>query len=546
MKRILAFLALAVFSLSLYAQDCTPPPIVGDVYPGDLEPHVDKVLKGIGNGEGSAKALLDDLDPVCHLRDGLIKYNLDGQVVYYEPYSWLSEVQGQRRDSSQAEDAYREGTFRKGGLRKVNEWKDAKSFETKTEAKEQGVNRTAHFFKSNQSTGAQPKDSVEMGAAGFSIWYAPMPIKVHPPKMVADVYEGGRGAIKLKVTDEKERWCLDGYTFKITVMNPETMAVEEQTVTTGPDGNATIKLDGLKKGNGRLRVYLYLADPESGAYVEVEEYFNIEVKEPEKWEYTLNIHDQFTLPAHDYTLTGDFSFISSLGDDDLPHFKMLELSKVNKSDGGSFDVMGDFITETSREDGVSLGFDINGILSRTRQTVGAHMDMAAEEFAYIMSGGMTGMQTMDSQNPVTGFLALLEEGTWSAKLNIYDLDKISGGMPAPTESEPTEEETQAPSKKKKKKSALRELRDAMKELDNLKNNPPEPQKPSDISEEQKAAAKAAQIAFLREHHGLVIPDLTQMLLPKFGNTYKELMKSGSNVDISWKEVRWTLTMKQEK
>ena len=86
----------------------------------------------------------------------------------------------------------------------------------------------------------------------------------------------------------------------------------------------------------------------------------------------------------------------------------------------------------------------------------------------------------------------------------------------------------------------------MKELDNLKNNPPEPQKPSDISEEQKAAAKAAQIAFLREHHGLVIPDLTQMLLPKFGNTYKELMKSGSNVDISWKEVRWTLTMKQEK
>ncbi|MBR3500891.1 MAG: hypothetical protein IKO04_05770, partial [Bacteroidales bacterium] len=348
------------------------------------------------------------------------------------------------------------------------------------------------------------------------------------------------------VTDEKERWCLDGYTFKITVMNPETMAVEEQTVTTGPDGNATIKLDGLKKGNGRLRVYLYLADPESGAYVEVEEYFNIEVKEPEKWEYTLNIHDQFTLPAHDYTLTGDFSFISSLGDDDLPHFKMLELSKVNKSDGGSFDVMGDFITETSREDGVSLGFDINGILSRTRQTVGAHMDMAAEEFAYIMSGGMTGMQTMDSQNPVTGFLALLEEGTWSAKLNIYDLDKISGGMPAPTESEPTEEETQAPSKKKKKKSALRELRDAMKELDNLKNNPPEPQKPSDISEEQKAAAKAAQIAFLREHHGLVIPDLTQMLLPKFGNTYKELMKSGSNVDISWKEVRWTLTMKQEK
>jgi hypothetical protein len=279
--------------------------------------------------------------------------------------------------------------------------------------------------------------------------------------------------------------------------------------------------------------------------VEVEEYFDIEVKEPEKWKYTLNIHDQFTLPAHDYSLTGDFTFISTLGDDDLPHYKMLELSKVNKSDGGAFDVMGDFITETSREDGVSLGFDVNGILGRANQSVDAHIDLAVEGMAYFLSGGMTGMGKTDSKNPVTGFLAILEEGTWSAKLNIYDIDKLSGGAPAPEMSKPVEEE--APAKeKKKKKSALRELRDAMKELKRLENQPPQPQEHHEITEEQKAAAKAAQIAFIKEHHCLVIPDLTQMLLPKLGNDYEEFKKSGYGGDISWKEVRWTLTMKQEK
>ena len=54
------------------------------------------------------------------------------------------------------------------------------------------------------------------------------------------------------------------------------------------------------------------------------------------------------------------------------------------------------------------------------------------------------------------------------------------------------------------------------------------------------------MAYIKEHGCLVIPDLTQLLLPHFGNWLKEAEKAGMGGDISWKEIRGTLTMSKEK
>ena len=62
---------------------------------------------------------------------------------------------------------------------------------------------------------------------------------------------------------------------------------------------------------------------------------------------------------------------------------------------------------------------------------------------------------------------------------------------------------------------------------------------------QQEAAKAAQIAYLKDHHVIVVPDLTQMLLPKWGNELKEVERSGENMDVSWKHISGSLTLHKE-
>ena len=66
--------------------------------------------------------------------------------------------------------------------------------------------------------------------------------------------------------------------------------------------------------------------------------------------------------------------------------------------------------------------------------------------------------------------------------------------------------------------------------------------PYSPSQEQ---AKAAQIAYIKEHHCIVVPDLTQLLLPHFGNWIKEGERSGLGGDLSWQVLSGTLNLSKE-
>ena len=294
--------------------------------------------------------------------------------------------------------------------------------------------------------------------------------------------------------------------------------------------------------------------------------------EAEKWSYTMAVHDQFTLPAHDYTMHGGFSVAGSLDEEDQPQWVMLEVQPVTRSGGGTFHAQGEFLTPSVKEDGVVLGFDIQGILDRTGGAVSSNLGAGFEGLAYAFSMGQTELQTTDSKNVVTGMLTLLQEGSWPYHFNIALMEQFAGASTPGTTYESLEaagkeieakqmaqqqaqaqEEAKADGKKPKKKSALRELRDGLKALRELENFeiPDIKFDASSLSggsaayTPQQAEAKAAQMAYIKEHGCLVIPDVTQLLLPHFGNWVKEAEKSGPGGDVSWKEIRGTLIMHKE-
>lgn len=567
-KILLALTVFAVFSLCAAAQGT--PPLRGDFSATELGPFIETLWAGTGSGEGFARQMFDAMDSRANLRGGLMKNNLKGQIVYWEQYALSASVMAQRPDSTNVQDSYSEGAARHTGYSyKTRESKDATHYTERLDFMDEGFVCIWDGLESSDSA-HNGAESSKSGSAAIHIWYTPLKVHIRTAETAFPVYEGCTGALDFYLSDIQDRWGIDGYTFKVTSMDTGIFTVEQPEVTTDGEGKARIRIHGVEKGKGRLRVYLYLAQPENNCYVEVEEYFDVEVLEAEKWNYTLAVHDQFTLPAHDYTMHGKFSVAGSLDEEDQPGWVMLDVEPVTRSGGGSFHAQGEFLTPSVREDGVVMGFDIQGILNRTDGAVGATLGTALEGLAYALSFGQTQVQTTDSKNVVTGMLMLLEEGSWPYHFNIQMMEQFAGSSVSGTtydsleaagkeiQAKQQQEQPQAESgKKPKKKSALRELREGLKALKDLENfkAPDQKGEKGEYSEltgnpaaytAQQAEAKAAQMAYIKEHGCLVIPDLTQLILPHFGNWMKEAEKAGPGGDISWKEIRGTLTLQKEK
>ncbi len=565
MKRIFLIAALAVSSLSAAAQGT--PPVRGNFSAAELSPFVVEEWNATGDAAGSARRMFDAFDARASLREGLMKNNLKGQMVYWEPYALKSSIIVHRADSTEARDYFQEGAARNTGYTyKTRDTKDGISYFERTEFMDEGyvcIWDLMQSFDSSHKKGNAGKDKSMSGEGSLHVWYTPLKVHIKNSEKVFPVYKGGTGAMDFYLSDIQDRWCIDGYTFKVTSMNTGIFTVEQPEVTSDGEGKVHVRLHGVEKGKGRLRVYLNLSQPENNSYVEVEEYYDVEVLEAEKWSYTLSVHDQFTLPAHDYSMNGKFSVSGSLDENDVPHWKISDISPVSRSGGGSFPAQGEFINKTSREDGVVFGFDVQGILNRTESSVSAHIEMMGEALQYIVSGQA---KTANSKNVVSIMLATLEEGSWPFRSNMQLIEQLAGSSVSGNdwrsldaaakelEARNQQEQAHAESEKKpKKKSALKELSEGLKALKDLKNfeipdiNPKNQQitLSTEAFTPQQAKAQAAQVAYIKEHHCLVIPDLTQLLLPHFGNVLKEAEKAGEGGDISWKEIHGTLNLQKE-
>ena len=566
MRKIFLAVLIAAFGIlaanhSMSAQ--TTPPLRGSVSATELTPYVEELWNGTGSAAGVARQIVDDIDSKANIRGGLMKNNLKGQTVYWEHYALSSSIRVHRADSTEAQDVYSEGAARHTGYTyTTRESKDATHYTERTDFMDEGyccIWDGFESFDAHHKKAGKVDDKSNSGAASLHVWYTPLKVHVASAETAVPVYKGCTGAVDITLTDTQDRWVIDGYTLKVTSMNTGIFTVEAEEVITGANGKARIRVHGVKEGKGRLRVYMYLAQPENNCYVELEDYFDVEVLEPEKWTYDIAVHDEFTLPAHDYTMHGSFSVVASLGEDDLPHWQMLDVVPVTRSGGGTFPTMGQFLTETVREDGFALGFDVMAIIGRAGSSLGAHVGAAAEGLIW----GLTGQaETNSSKNVITTMLASLEEGSWSYYFDLKKLEQITGAsapgndlqaVDAAAKEAMSQEQAEERSggksgsgKKEKKTSTLKELRNAMKELKNFEM----PEMDLDLSAQapspRQEAAKATQIAYLKDHHVIVVPDLTQMLLPKWGNQLKEVERSGENVDVSWKHISGSLTMHKEK
>ena len=335
MKRILALAtALALFaalSVSLYAQDCKLPPRRGPVPQAEIERFIDKLLNSPGDGKGSAKEFFDELDKEYNLSEGLIKVNVGGQEIYMEPKEFFSELMAKRFDDSEPQDAWFKGSGEHEEVVIEPDGKVKVIFKEETKKKEGRVNWIIHLFKSNMSSDENQSDPNKgIGSGGLEIKYDPLPVKVHKPEKVADVYEGGRGAIRFKVTDHLERYCLDGYTFKVTVPDASGVEVPAE-VTTGSNGTATLVLKGKKEGKYKVKVAIHQADiGEDGGSLDYEEEFEVEVLPAEQWSYNLEVLDQMLQPFDYYYLTGTFKVVQDIDEDDQPIWSIQECSEAVK------------------------------------------------------------------------------------------------------------------------------------------------------------------------------------------------------------------------
>ena len=550
MKRIAISIIILVChaaSLSLTAQE-TNPPLRGEVGRDDFFPHIEALIQPGTEPAGTARALFSALDARASLREGLRKHPLDGQLVYYAPYAFRVDIMAHRADGSEPQDIYAAGESRHtGGTVRVRESKNATEYVENTEFNNEGF-----FWTASAVTSHDKDEKSERGSAGIEVWYSPLQVHVKSVEETAPVYEGGVGAVEMLLTDTGDRWCIDGYTFKLTSMNTDIFTVEAATVTTGANGKARIRLHGVKAGHGRLRLYLYLAQPETGSYVQVEEYIDVEVKEPEKWTYDISVHDSFSLPARDYSLHGDFEVTCTLDEADQLHYTMPNCSDVSKSDGGSFNVMGTFIDEADREGGFFLGFDMWGVVGRAQNFANNIPQRLADHFtewATVMQGGQG--EVTKSRKPITFIMALLKEGSVSFEIteeNMRQWEMASDpSMKERMEQEQREaaEAAAKPQKKEKKKSALRELRDAMRELRELEKNPPRSKVEATPEPEiDPEVVRRSQAAFLKEAKVFAFPDLTQEMAFDFSNHVLE-GRAYESQGTSWVKLTGSITLHKE-
>ena len=550
MKRIAISIIILVChaaSLSLTAQE-TNPPLRGEVGRDDFFPHIEALIQPGTEPAGTARALFSALDARASLREGLRKHPLDGQLVYYAPYAFRVDIMAHRADGSEPQDIYAAGESRHtGGTVRVRESKNATEYVENTEFNNEGF-----FWTASAVTSHDKDEKSERGSAGIEVWYSPLQVHVKSVEETAPVYEGGVGAVEMLLTDTGDRWCIDGYTFKLTSMNTDIFTVEAATVTTGANGKARIRLHGVKAGHGRLRLYLYLAQPETGSYVQVEEYIDVEVKEPEKWTYDISVHDSFSLPARDYSLHGDFEVTCTLDEADQLHYTMPNCSDVSKSDGGSFNVMGTFMDEGNREGGIFLGFDMWGIVARAQNLLPQLPTTSAKFIGDWETWAETGqMNPYSSDKPITFIMTLLKEGSVSYNITEESMRQWEIASDPSLKERVEQEQREAaeaaakPQKKEKKKSALRELRDAMRELRELEKDPPKPRPEARQEPEiDPEVVRRNQSAFLQEAGCFVFPDMTQLMKFDFGDVMLE-GKASESQGTSWMKLTGSITLHKE-
>lgn len=471
MKKLILFFA-AILPLSVCAQ--TTPPPVREVSLSDLTPFIHRLAEGADEA-GAARDMVSALDASKMLRLGTRRNVLDGQNVYYEQYSIVADIAASRGGKS-LQSVWSEGKARKTGEAYVSRtWTGKDSFTESIEFADEGFFRIYGATVSLQSAdGAEEKD--RSGSANLQIAYTPMQVHFKELNQLTEVREGSSGEVELLLTDTQDLYVLDGYTVSVSSSDTGVLTVAPEKVTTGADGRAKITVSGVKKGTATVKVLISLHEDKSNSHVYAEREVEVEVLGPERWEYTLHVRDASSEPAHEYTLRGSFSVVSSTGEDGLLHYQIADASDADRSDGGSLPVKGDFIDGLDRSNGAALAFDPEGTIAMAQSTPLKTMKGAMKLIGQGLKYAMTGQaETTESGNVLTAFMFLLEEGTWSFQTTMTELESIGRGAQA-------------------------------------------------SSQEGTPDARQAQISYLKAHHCIAIPDLTQMLHVQFGNMVKDAKK----------------------
>ncbi len=471
MKKLILFFA-AILPLSVCAQ--TTPPPVREVSLSDLTPFIHRLAEGADEA-GAARDMVSALDASKMLRLGTRRNVLDGQNVYYEQYSIVADIAASR-DGKSLQSVWSEGKARKTGEAYVSRtWTGKDSFTESIEFADEGFFRIYGATVSLQSAdGAEEKD--RSGSANLQIAYTPMQVHFKELNQLTEVREGSSGEVELLLTDTQDLYVLDGYTVSVSSSDTGVLTVAPEKVTTGADGRAKITVSGVKKGTATVKVLISLHEDKSNSHVYAEREVEVEVLGPERWEYTLHVRDASSEPAHEYTLRGSFSVVSSTGEDGLLHYQIADASDADRSDGGSLPVKGDFIDGLDRSNGAALAFDPEGTIAMAQSTPLKTMKGAMKLIGQGLKYAMTGQaETTESGNVLTAFMFLLEEGTWSFQTTMTELESIGRGAQA-------------------------------------------------SSQEGTPDARQAQISYLKAHHCIAIPDLTQMLHVQFGNMVKDAKK----------------------
>ena len=517
MKRILAFLVLAALSATVTAQAQTSnPPLVKDVPATALEPYIYK-LKETGNEAGAAKAMVDAIDASHNLRNGACRSNLAGQSVYYEQYNIHGSLLAQV-DSVQLQSIWEEGQARKTGYAFTSrEWTGKNTYVENIEYMDEGFFRTASALVSLQKQDGD-KAKQKVGSAMLQVFYTPMQVHFKKLEQLSEVREGGTCEAELLLTDVKNLYAMDGYTIEVSSSNTGILIASPAQVTTGSDGTAKIKLRGVKQGTATLKVLIDLHQDETNSSVHAEREIDIEVKEAERWEYTIKVKDEFFIqPAQQYTLTGTFTVKSFEDEAGITHYTLEDVSPASKSDAGTFEATGMFFRDTDRDSGVAIMFDMMGIIARAEEskaTMGAKIgQVLADTFMSMATGEKIG-ETVNSRNPITCAEFLLEEGSWSYYADMNTIMAIGMSAQGMSDEEIQKALAQSPEERNSSKSKNKKLNP-----DDFKVDP--------------EASRQANISYIKKHNCLIIPDTTQGTLFQMGNIWKEAdkyMSTGKSSD----------------
>ncbi len=430
-----AAVVAALFSFSVSAQ-VKRPPQRGDVSYSDMEPYLKAYLD---SQLSKAQTMLDALDAEKNIRLGTRKYELDGQEVYYEPYSVSAHIMAKKKDGSEPQSLYYEGEERRTGKEyTVKEGVGDQPFVIKTEKTPEGRYWSVEASWSKQtsdiSKDGTTQEFQEIVFGDISAWYTPLKVHVKNMQVLAPVYVGGSGAVELLLTDIQDRYVLDQYTLQAESENPEIFTVSSPTVTTGANGKANVKITGVKEGKGKLTVKIHLSDPDTGSYVDAESTIEVEVQPAEEWQYTLQVHDAFIEPADDYTLTGTFKVVKSYDEaDSLVHSKMVDFSQAVKSNAGSYPAEGGFRDEVHPELGFGIGFNKEQVIEDAalakKQQKEREKKLRKDAMRFVKNMLFGTSETYDvavSLNPVSLVMATFSEGTRSFELSADTILELAG------------------------------------------------------------------------------------------------------------------------